>query len=251
MRPLRDELAEAVRAPLTYAIWGALTVVLAVGGPFDTYDELSFGRRLAFWGVIVGLSVLGGRLIRLLAQRLVGDWPILPRIVAVAAAIGLGLGPVLWLFSRQVMGANVIGAPQFILFVFVVGLVVQVLRLLLAEHRPPPAPNLRDPGAEGPRLFDRIAPELRGQLLRLSARNHYIEVHTDRGQTDILLRFSDALAELAEIDGAQVHRSHWVAWAAVTGAERERSRVVLVLSDGARVPVSRRHERLLADRGLI
>ena len=53
------------------------------------------------------------------------------------------------------------------------------------------------------------------------------------------MRLADAIAELDGIEGAQTHRSWWVAKAAVAGAERMEGRAVLTLKDGAEVPVSR------------
>jgi len=55
----------------------------------------------------------------------------------------------------------------------------------------------------------------------------------------LLLRLSDAVAELGPTLGRQVHRSYWVARRAVSSVERDRYRVRLILRNGARVPVSR------------
>lgn len=60
----------------------------------------------------------------------------------------------------------------------------------------------------------------------------------------LLMRLADAIAETGGDTGMQVHRSHWVAYGAVEGLEREAGktpRLILVMSDGARVPVSRSH----------
>ncbi len=57
-------------------------------------------------------------------------------------------------------------------------------------------------------------PENRGPILRLSAEDHYTMTVTSRGRELILIRFSDALSELAETEGTQIHRSHWIARAA-------------------------------------
>ena len=78
-----------------------------------------------------------------------------------------------------------------------------------------------------------------------------MEIHTDGGSDLLLLRFRDALREVAEIDGAQVHRSHWVARSAVAGVVRHRGRVVLRLVNGAEVPVSRSFVPGLRERGWI
>ena len=64
-----------------------------------------------------------------------------------------------------------------------------------------------------------------------------------------MLRLSDAVAELEGLEGAQVHRSWWVARDAVRGVKRGDGRAVLTLEGGIEVPVSRRHARVLRDAG--
>ena len=76
-----------------------------------------------------------------------------------------------------------------------------------------------------------------------------MEVHTGEGSDLLLLRFRDALREVGELDGAQVHRSHWVARAAVAGVERRNGRIALRLVNGRLVPVSRSFAPALRDRG--
>lgn len=82
---------------------------------------------------------------------------------------------------------------------------------------------------------------MQGALWAISVRDHYVDVRTSTGQASLLMRLSDAMAEAEPVEGIQVHRSHWVAWAAVAAAEREGARLFLRLQDGARIPVSRAH----------
>jgi DNA-binding LytR/AlgR family response regulator len=84
--------------------------------------------------------------------------------------------------------------------------------------------------------MERVRPERRGALLALKAEGHYLQVHTDAGSDLILYRLSDALLEVDAADGAQVHRSWWVAARALSG-QKHRDRLTLV--NGIEVPVSR------------
>lgn len=59
------------------------------------------------------------------------------------------------------------------------------------------------------------------------------------------MRLSDAIAELEGLEGAQTHRSWWVARDAIVDVERGDGRAVLKLKSGIEVPVSRTHARLL------
>ncbi|MEM6374550.1 MAG: hypothetical protein AAF727_17510, partial [Pseudomonadota bacterium] len=57
--------------------------------------------------------------------------------------------------------------------------------------------HLRDAN-EGlqPRLLNRLPAEQRGALIRISVRDHYVDIVTVQGVTSLLMRFSDAMAEL-------------------------------------------------------
>ena len=83
----------------------------------------------------------------------------------------------------------------------------------------------------------------------MEAEDHYLRLHTSLGQDLILLRLADAIAELEGLEGAQTHRSWWVAKTAVASAERGDGRATLTLKDGAEVPVSRGYARQLRAAG--
>ena len=100
-------------------------------------------------------------------------------------------------------------------------------------------------------LLARLSAPKRGELHHLRMQDHYIEVHTDKGMEMVLLRFRDALREVEDIEGMQVHRSHWVARAAVDAVERRDGRITLRLVNGTRVPVSRSFAPALRARGWI
>lgn len=80
-----------------------------------------------------------------------------------------------------------------------------------------------------------------GDLLAVSSEDHYLRIHTSEGSDLILMRLSDAIAELEGYDGMQVHRSWWVARASVASFQRDGGRITLTLRDEPKtqVPVSR------------
>ena len=82
----------------------------------------------------------------------------------------------------------------------------------------------------------------------MQSEDHYLRLHTSLGQELILMRLSDAVAELEGVEGAQVHRSWWVARAAIAQARRGEGRATLTLKDGSEVPVSRTYARRLRER---
>ena len=106
--------------------------------------------------------------------------------------------------------------------------------------------------AQPPKFLERLPLKLRGaEIWAVEAEDHYLRLHTSKGQDLILMRLADAVTELAGIEGAQVHRSWWVARDAITEAVRGDGRATLTLKDGAEVPVSRTYARLLRERNWI
>ena len=69
-------------------------------------------------------------------------------------------------------------------------------------------------------LLARLSARSRAKLLHLHMQDHYVEVNTAAGSELLLLRFRDALREVEDVNGLQVHRSHWVARDAIAGVER-------------------------------
>jgi DNA-binding LytR/AlgR family response regulator len=74
-------------------------------------------------------------------------------------------------------------------------------------------------------------------------------VFTDVGDDLVLMRMADAAALLADVPGARVHRSWWVARAAVTGTARDGDRTLLRLENGQTAPVSRSERARLSAAG--
>ena len=106
------------------------------------------------------------------------------------------------------------------------------------------------PEASRPRFLDRLPPRLlNAELYAVEAEDHYLRLHTSAGSDLLLMRLSDAMAELEGIEGAQTHRSWWVAKAAVTGARPAGRRYLLTLQNGVEAPVSRANVAALRQAG--
>jgi hypothetical protein len=106
--------------------------------------------------------------------------------------------------------------------------------------------------ASPPKFLERLPLKLRGaDVWAVEAEDHYLRLHTSRGQDLILMRLADAVAELDGIEGMQVHRSWWVARDAIADAKRGDGRALLTLKDGSTVPVSRTYAGQLREKGWI
>ena len=73
----------------------------------------------------------------------------------------------------------------------------------------------------------------------VKAELQYIKVVTSNGQELILYSLREAMIELSQSSGLQVHRSYWVASTAIQLFRSKGRQGELVLVDGAIVPVSR------------
>jgi len=96
---------------------------------------------------------------------------------------------------------------------------------------------------------DLIPFELHGDVLCLKAEDHYLRIYSSAGEALVLFRFSDAITPLSNTLGLQVHRSYWVAKAAITKSTYKNQRHYLVLVNGQSIPVSRSQVPRLRDVG--
>ncbi|MCL4780409.1 MAG: LytTR family transcriptional regulator [Gammaproteobacteria bacterium] len=103
-----------------------------------------------------------------------------------------------------------------------------------------------------PRLVQRLPANLRGaDIHALEAEEHYTKIHTSKGNTLLLMRFSDAIAEMNPQPGLQVHRSFWVSQAAVERVARVDQRWVIRVRGGLNIPVSRSYRVSVQSSGLL
>ena len=88
-------------------------------------------------------------------------------------------------------------------------------------------------------FIDFIPPHKRGDLIALSSQDHYVEFFTNKGSHLHRISMKDAVSLIPESSGMQVHRCHWVAYAAMHKLETMAGRHVLTLSSNAVIPVSK------------
>lgn len=256
----REWLADAVHASRTalarrdtlrgLAVSGAAGVFLALTGAFGTHDA-PLVVRLAYW---VGLCLAGalvGSAVSLVVDRdgLADEKPWLHGVV-VTIAITLPLTVLVWTVTELAFHGTprLAALPGFALPVFVISSAMTALNFLV--QRRPPQTHAAAQGAPASRFLDRLPPRLRGgQIHAVEAQDHYLRLHTSKGEDLILMRLSDAVAELEGIEGAQTHRSWWVARDAVEDARRGDGRATLTLRGGVEVPVSRAYAKALREAG--
>ena len=228
-------------------IAAAAGVFLALTNAFGATTDLWL--RLVYW---VGLMIAAGlwaEVCMRTVRRLSGMEASLPaRFVVSVLIIGLPLTLVVWavtgwIFYGQAYGFDML--PGLVWRVLLITAGMTAIGMALEQK------TVTTEAGEGPpRFFDRLPPRLRGAAIHaVQAEDHYLRIHTDRGSDLILMRLSDAVAELEGLEGAQTHRSWWVARDAVQDVKRGDGRATLTLDGGLVVPVSRRHARALRAAG--
>jgi hypothetical protein len=246
--PLR-KVIRAFGSPAPVLSWLGLTAILAISGPFGTYTACPFSVRLVCFGTLVGIGIVWGVIWRVLMQHwlpAMGFWGASALVVGASAIVLPGpliaLAPVLTQMPPDQLPSFVEAAA--LVLVFGMGAVLvrwSITRQTNSDIRADDLPQdgQAAPPANIPRLVRRIDAGPGARILRLAARDHYVEVVTDRGTHTLLIRLTDAIAELDGVPGMRVHRSHWVADTAVRGVDVQGDRTLLVTQDGARVPIAR------------
>lgn len=227
-------------------------LVLALSGAFSD-PALPLWHRIAYWVPLMVLGGLWGHACGYLVERFLDldDRP----WVMVGVLTALMFGPILlmvWLatglfFEGRLYPLSAMGylvAPVLSITAAMSAINVFVTRARTVQTHESAA------GQAPARFLDRLPPKLRGaRLIAVQSEDHYLRLHTDRGSDLILMRLADALSELEGLEGAQTHRSWWVARDAVRDVARGDGRATLTLDGGLSVPVSRRHARALRAAG--
>ncbi|PLR27777.1 hypothetical protein SGCZBJ_05320 [Caulobacter zeae] len=242
--------ALAARHGRGVVVAGLAGLFLAFAGAFGTGDA-PLWIRLVYWLVLCWSGAAAGAAVSGIVQNS-GLTERRPFVGGAAITLGVALPGTLyvWAMSSLMFGAlpRLENLRQFFLPVLAVTAAITALNFLVA--RKPVETHAAAPEAPPPRFLDRLPARLRGATLyAVEAQDHYLRLHTSRGEDLILMRLSDAIAELEGIEGAQTHRSWWVARAAVVDARRGDGRAVLTLAGGAEAPVSRAYAKALREAG--
>lgn len=238
------------RAPISareLAIGALAGVVLALLGPMGTFTA-SVVTRFAFWVPLLVLGAIGGGIIaRVTSRRLGRGDNHIRRVALLTLAIGGPMGVVAWGLARLVFSREMPHDPLFFLWS---SLLIAAPMTAIMEYANTPGPETRAAPLQAPRFRERLEPPYRGaEIFAVSSEDHYLRVHGAAGSTLILMRLSDAIGELDGIEGAQVHRSWWVARNAIVRVERSGRNFSLVLRGGIVAPVSRANVAVLRDAG--
>ena len=229
----------------------AVGLLLGFLGPYRTGAVLDPQVRYGFW---LGLTLFGyGCVLAAMAavrHSRVQRWPL---VAQTAAAAFLSTIPqsfaVAWALALVQPGRIVRPAdlPALFAAVFAVQFGIAVTAQAIARYARPGATPVEP--AQEPSFMRKVPAHLGRTLVALEAEDHYLRVHTAEGSALVLMRLSDAVAELGGRDGLQVHRGWWVAADGVSGVRNGAGKSSLLLRNGLSVPVSRSYAQAVRARG--
>ena len=234
----------------------ALGSLLAISGAFETI-ELPLWLRFAYWLPVMLAGALIGALIswKLVAIERWARSPFMSWAV-VTVLVALPMTVIVWLITGLAFQGTLnlralpfYFAPVAIISAFMSGILTFTNQAPRETHAAPALGEAGDTPAPI-RFLERLPTSLRGaEIYAVSSEDHYLRIHSSRGSDLILMRLSDAISELDGIEGAQVHRSWWVARGAVKDVERGDGKAVFTLTNDTQVPVSRTYAKALREIG--
>lgn len=239
--------------PLTFSALAGVTLVLTLVGPFDTNETLSAPERLTYWALLTGLGYVAGYLISYgILRSKTSPLQHVARVTVAGISVGVAMCGLVLTLNRLYFGraAWPDSMPAFLTTIIAISLVVMVLIDTFSRHfarQSESNTQINDP----PALLSRLPFDKRGPLVAISVEDHYVRVRTTKGEEMILLRLSDAMREVGETRGAQVHRSHWAAFDQVRSVTRKGDRAILSMRHGDDIPVSRANIAKIKEVGLL
>ncbi|MEY1556750.1 LytTR family DNA-binding domain-containing protein [Yoonia sp. R2331] len=225
-----------IRWEVKTAIFMTMILIFSVVGPFGSYNTMPLAERFTYWTVImigIGFFMHVFMTVALNSARL-SRWNSILK-VSLGAALAAVPGAAIVEFANEVFrpsGINMASLVRIWAQVTVIGAIVGTVEYI--DWRP-------ERSAAQPKLsplHKRLPAELGRDIVSMSMQDHYVEVTTTQGKTMILMRFTDALREVAELDGLRTHRSHWVAIPHMKTLAKSGNTTRVTLSDGRQMPVS-------------
>ncbi|MBW8735054.1 MAG: LytTR family transcriptional regulator [Asticcacaulis sp.] len=216
-------------------------LILGLAGPFGSYG-IPVAERVGHF--MLSVTLIGSA--SLIASYAVarhffqGYWPLWAALL-VDAALAVPGACVVYLSLRLIVPdvAAHLQPVQLLWQTALLALVFRAVSLLISWQRIRDAGQIKPaaPPADPSGLHEKLPRPLRAEpILALASEDHYLRVHTPKGEALIHMTMADAVAGLPQ--GFQVHRSHWVAEYAIKSVTGGRVELITGLS----VPLSR-HRR--------
>jgi len=250
-RPFRSWLG----TPREWAIDVAAATVagffLGLIGPFGSFFNDTAAALVIYWVLALWCATLVLGVVCRLGVALAPRWGI-PVALALAGSVVVASGPLSLLVAQiaRLFWPRIALSPldwywQSLVISAPLVLVYAGLRHLLARR-----------GGEAPLFVMPAAPEASpatppaaGEVLCLRMEDHYVRIYTAVGSRLVEGPFERVIATLGDQEGLRVHRSWWVARAAVLQVEADGRNLRLRLQGDLSAPVSRASVARLREAG--
>ena len=232
---------------------GIISFLLALAGPFGTFQAGEFLDRLLYWSILSGVSASIAWGVKGVVMKRLTHLPFVRKECVVILATTLLLTPFLWIWTMLVFPGQNVAAPNMIWMGGIVLLVCVSISALL--HRAAIVMKYANSPVESAanvaRIVKRLPETFEGKIIHLTVDGHIVRVITDADTFELRMRFADAVDEVSELDGIFTHRSHWVALAEIANVGSVNGRPCLLMSNGEEVPVSRKYQPALEALGIL
>jgi hypothetical protein len=238
------------RMAIELSLLVAIGLLMAVLGPYRSLDVPPLRRTIYWLLAIIGGGAIGILIDFAIRKRIRGFWR---AVLGVAILMTPPVTLFVWTLNAGMLGQKV--GPRGLLIlgwqVFVIAFLVMAMRALLWRRAIETRTVVMPPLPEAERAFRmRLSAKRRGaRLIAIEAEDHYVRIHTDQGSELLTMRFSDALMELGQVHGHQLHRSWWAAGDAIEEVRWQRGSGEARLAGGLTAPVSRSFAASLRDAG--
>lgn len=244
----RREITKSITASKFWMCLASIICILVITSPFGSGEVFNWLQRLFYWAPIALTTYLIGFFINITLSTYLERKTKNKNLARFASYIASGIAIGIWVYliNTQILGVKEASWPDFLFFTFLciiisVGISASMFALYdtLLEAKQSSDGHTEMWAIEKSAFYKRLPKNIGRDIISLQAQDHYIEVTTTKGKELILLRLKDAMAELDGIDGQQIHRSWWVCKKHIVDNKREKGRLVIVLSNGNEVKVSR------------
>lgn len=231
-------------------VWIAGLLLAVVAGLSDLYNifsDLGVGVRCLIWAVVLSVGIAFGQALRALLRTAYPTIQETREDLLLALGMAMSFAPLL-LFSlhhcpRGLVSSQPNAANGLVLVFAVTLLLSSIQRAFLESGTPPRTPD---------RLAKRLEAGTDARIFRLSSSDHHVMVTLSDGQTRKLrLRLRDAILEVDQEPGFCVHRSHWVAEAAIASVHHDGQKELVLLKSGETLPIGPKYRKNLVEAGFI
>lgn len=227
---------------IAYYLPLALIVMWSSGLACHLLAKPARALRVPLWVLLIGGVLLAGEVIKAYVRFVV---PLFDKLLPSSATGGR---VVEFTLATTIQS----GLPTIVTWLLLNLLAWKVFGIQRFGYEAPPGlvsskwsrTAIPEPGIEKlPNFLARARVASMDSVEAIEAQQHYIRIYTSSGEKTVLYRFGDAISEIDEDQGVQVHRSWWVNKSFVERLIRLSDRSTVIMKSGLEVPVSRTYAR--------